>query len=799
MKTRSFFRTLSLIVISARRVLSCLLMTACLAGCFIPDEPGEPNSSSNNGSNPNSNTNPGTTPGNSPDDNPEGQEWNEVSGSEGTISYSGATLKYPEGTFSKGDKVGITPVQKGQIAGDMECSGFYKITLPSGGTAKEMNLLIDCENAGPDKTVVVNAPTWNRHTGEDVTMNTTVYSYYSEKNNTFRIVVPPVEVGGNQTIAFTVGVVKHASACLEDTKAAMSEAESVTQAEGTETKASSYQYAYTWAMDSFSWAHFLVYSTKYSEINEFLSKYIPDAHAKLESLGFVLPNQKIIYRVEQFPSDDDSWGYMQSDKLIKTWGYVRLNAKKLYEMANQTDPEVLKRNQNQIKQTLVHETSHVVHEFVYDPRSAPVITATGLMGDGWAMMSEAIGCWTEKTTGDMKIGENAPYLSDDFIREFIPNQRSYLNYRNTGYGMGLFIEFMSKNLGDKSIVKLYEYQRDGKAGDLVEAYNKLMKGSELENVLNDMDEYHDFLRSVITGGIDERAEFMQRVDRTTYKGNVLHLHGGVFKMGVLRHRVFFEKETVAENNGKSVKVTQTHPDMISYIYLREDTAQYKIVAVTSDNMPGYVSMEDIGKYGRTFYVATYILKSNSIDWNYDLNKKNGAQNQIDVELEQGASLGEFDILSLLGEFTTDQGSSGRVSLYANNKNGYGQFKSQKSGNNYSVEMNKEDDEGWEKCTFTIRFISPGQYEIVNLHWAMEFSSVWDSSTNPVTMQHVSATLDIDRMPQVNIVAKNAWWEANSQSNITYSYKNDIWGDRSYSKAAGVPVGDNCFRVQIVLK
>ena len=166
-------------------------------------------------------------------------------------------------------------------------------------------------------------------------------------------------------------------------------------------------------MDTFSHAAFLVYSQKYSYINNFLSTNIPAAHKVLEDLKFRLPSNTIIYKIEEFPKDDNAWGFMQSSKFITSWGYIRLNAKMLYEFANSAGTDSFTTMQGQIQQTLVHETSHAVHEFSYDPRTAPVRNAQGLLGDEWAMMSEAIGCWTEKFTGDRRISENTWMVGEE--------------------------------------------------------------------------------------------------------------------------------------------------------------------------------------------------------------------------------------------------------------------------------------------------------------------------------------------------------------------------------------------------
>ena len=67
-------------------------------------------------------------------DNPETPidpgDWQAVSVAGGTIEKGDIALTFPAGTFAKDEKVAITEVKKGDIAGEHEASQFYQVSMP---------------------------------------------------------------------------------------------------------------------------------------------------------------------------------------------------------------------------------------------------------------------------------------------------------------------------------------------------------------------------------------------------------------------------------------------------------------------------------------------------------------------------------------------------------------------------------------------------------------------------------------------------------------------------------------------
>ena len=246
--------------------------------------------------------------------------------------------------------------------------------------------------------VVARTPSWNRHKGKNEYMTAAILAMFNSDKGYMKVTLPEVDPCEEENPYFSIGIIQGYTE--EDTKAGepsgfayVSDPEDMPQ-----TKAASYNFRYTWAMDTFSHAAFLVYSQKYSYINNFLSTNIPAAHKVLEDLKFRLPSNTIIYKIEEFPKDDNAWGFMQSSKFITSWGYIRLNAKMLYEFANSAGTDSFTTMQGQIQQTLVHETSHAVHEFSYE-RCLYVL-----------LKSQAIRCTTEdrQANGQADIVADSP-------------------------------------------------------------------------------------------------------------------------------------------------------------------------------------------------------------------------------------------------------------------------------------------------------------------------------------------------------------------------------------------------------
>lgn len=511
-------------------------------------------------------------------------DWQSVGTGAGTIEMDGVSIEYPAGTFSSGDRVAVTPVSSGKVGGDSEASSFYQVVLPSGGTKQAMSFVVSCDGANEGMQMVAQNAGWNRHTGNLSPIISPLMAQYSTDEGYFKTTIPPIEANPDQSPFFTIGVLNGVP--VEDTKASSS-------------------YAVTWAMSTFPLGKWMIYSKKFSVINAYLDEYIPEAHAKLKELGFQFPSNTIVYKVEYFTENKEDWGFFDSSCITKSWGYVRLNVERLYELATASDPTALQKCQNDIRQTLVHETFHAVGDMVYDPRSAYTIANEGSKGDEWAMLSEAVGCWSEKVTGTRLVSENTPHFVDGFLQGFFPASKDQLLYRNNGYGMGFLIDHISNHVGNDKIVNLYKAQKNGEVKTIIDGLNLLVKDSDISNILNDEYDYADFLRNILTGKQDSRTD-MASLDsapvREEFNGSEnKRFQTTVRPFGCAVQTITLPKDKIKGMADKVLRIRQEGSQVVSYVYLRREQGQFELLGAITEGLFADVPMSSF-KAGVNGYV-----------------------------------------------------------------------------------------------------------------------------------------------------------------------------------------------------
>ena len=195
-----------------------------------------------------------------------------------------------------------------------------------------------------------------------------------------------------------------------------------------------------------------------------------------------------------------------------------------------------------------------------------------------------------------------------------------------------------------------------------------------------------------------------------------------------------------------------------------------------------------------FLGGIMVMNSNTL---YVEQVRGGYSNKTFVK--QGDIEPPIKYASLLCEFVTDQGSSQRISMYAYANGSSGpSLDIQQAGKDYKVTMTEADSEGEKRCSFWIRNLGGTYYQVQELKYDYETEYVWDSSTNPVTMENLTYTLAIDTLNPVQIVNGRAWWVADNNSKVEYQKKSLLFPEDNltYMKWEEQEIGNNCFRVEI---
>ena len=340
---------------------------------------------------------------------------------------------------------------------------------------------------------------------------------------------------------------------------------------------------------------------------DFKVLYIPLAFKSLSTLGFDLPASKISFEVRHLPKG--TWGQWDQGSFFKTWGVIYINRQEYIDLAT-TFPRPNDKV-GELRKTVVHELLHAVHSLSYDNRGAWTQADEGQWGDEWSMLSEALATWVEKTTSDGKISSNCVEQADVFLNSFWPLEKDKDTYQNHGYGMGLFIEWLSKKTSNTKIVKLLQYQKAGEKS-LADVYNRFLKE---ENVTFFTPEaYIQFLDYVVSGKLDSRVAMPILALKSVPLDNAKAFPGvdasDVYSYGATFRKVHMSKDFLedAEYENKYITMSQDREDMLTKVCLLPKSGLVTAGEVVHEK-PFSLSLKSIKESGNTNYYV-YSVRTN---------------------------------------------------------------------------------------------------------------------------------------------------------------------------------------------
>ena len=485
----------------------------------------------------------------------------------GKIEYGDITIDFLSGTFNSDVEVSIAEVSANDVAGGSACSKFYKIKLPTTGTKKSLKININSADNTGNIGMVAQSKGWSMHTG--ITGNYLFPLDFEKEADTFTGIIGPFDDAESEHPWFSVGLMKMT----------MAEVKSGTRA-GQE-DISRFKAFWPGRDDELA-----------KKAVELLNDYIPKELSMLKELGFELPftkpqddpllemQEKLKYFVVEY--DDPTWGDFIYPSYVTNNGYIRVkasNIEKLMKDLSNVD------NNNQLKQTLIHETLHAVDFFTYEPRSTYMTSFLGQYGDEWAtLLGEALGSWVEKFTGSMKVGENTYTYASNFMTEFFPRYKSKDIYTAAGYGMGLFIEYLSRKTDNKKIKTLLDYKRNGLswfssgkgAKTVREAFNLFLSENKLQ-FFNSVD-YWNFAYDVLKGNIDERVNYEFLSDLSLIKEKDEYVfYDDINNYGIVAHRLKLNKKLLNDNKDESIEIGQYEDNIQTKIFFVNDRGELELV------------------------------------------------------------------------------------------------------------------------------------------------------------------------------------------------------------------------------
>ncbi|MBR5905530.1 MAG: hypothetical protein IKZ51_03625 [Bacteroidales bacterium] len=484
-------------------------------------------------------------------------DWKEVPSYGGTIEKDDITIDFPSGTFGGDTKVAISDVKKGSVLGEFEISPFYQVTLDPKGTKNSFEIRILYSGNAQDVQAVAKMAGYDVHS--DKLLSEAIPVPFKVKDGYVSVTVPKVSESKDGNPFLTIGLAKNTG--RPSTKTANTEIGILN-----------------------------IYS---EDINDVIFDQATKALDLLASYKFNT-NFPYLQLVVSPILDSETLAAARVNPVCKDWGWIALNATELKAlMASKLEKTKLQ----DFQQTLVHESFHVIHNIFYDTRSGNDIMWEGSVGNEWTMLGEAIGTWTEKLTGNKKMGDNASKNAYLLLNEFMPINNTCEAYKDHGYGMSLFIDYLSKKTSDKKIVTLIESQLDG-AESLKDAFDIFLKRNGL--TFFDATSYMQFVKAILNGEIHEDVSQLKSQFGTGHNVNsvsALKIKENVYNFGTRINRININKTSVVPKlNDKEIKFTQDGEHILTYVYyINESTGKLvELGKFTKDN-PYSIAAESLLK------------------------------------------------------------------------------------------------------------------------------------------------------------------------------------------------------------
>ena len=483
-------------------------------------------------------------------------DWKSVPDGGGTVDYEELVLDFPSGAFMGDSKVNVSTVKQNPFTDYTTVSKVYQVVFPSAGTQKPVDFKIAYDGKPEEVIMMVQTPTYSRSA---LTLQESAFPIDCTVSDGFvHATIPATEDTGGHEAYFKVALISNITGQDDSTKA---EETPQTDFSGN-FKFYGIQYEPQFSYEFFD---------KLKALEEdFKVVYVPMAFKSLSNLGFELPATRIPFEVTFLPNG--TWGQWDQGSFFKTWGVIYINRKEFINLATAFPrPEA---TVGEVRKTVVHELLHAVHSLSYDNRDAWTQADQGQWGDEWAMLSEALATWSEKTTGDGKISNNCIEQADVFLNSFWPLEKDKDTYQNHGYGMGLFIEWLSQKTSNKKIVKLLQYQKAGEKS-VADAFNKFLQEEKLSFFTPE--DYIQFVDYVVNGKLDSRISMpllaLSSVSFDKAKAFPKVESSNVYSYGVTFRKVFVSKDILenASNEAKYITISQDREDMLTRVCLLPKT------------------------------------------------------------------------------------------------------------------------------------------------------------------------------------------------------------------------------------
>ena len=379
----------------------------------------------------------------------------------GTVETGDIVIQIPSGTFEGETAIYVDKVSEGSVRGEDELSPFYKVTMPV-STGKPIKVSIKCSDTDDDIIFIARTKAVSLYgdisTDADMPLD---FTYYNGKYTA------EIPCFNNDQVAGTLGDITFGLARSASAKTESLEAENEsTRAEGGKIKF------------KFDWGSY-AFALENTKLQELMESYLTEALGKIQKLGCKVDGDRTIPIIITPASKLglDEYGRFEMGFWSKKWSYILINDGFIGWQQNCT--------KENLRSTMIHELFHYF-QADYDPRFAwfkgGVVDTSG----EYLMLYESGGVWAEKFMN----GNDFSYIFvSDEKRAFsvMRGLTTVVNndYQNHGYGLSVFLEYMTKQKGDSAMLNLLEVWHKDNSYDALTVLKDWAKAIKVDVFSND--------------------------------------------------------------------------------------------------------------------------------------------------------------------------------------------------------------------------------------------------------------------------------------------------------------------------
>ncbi len=446
----------------------------------------------------------------------------------GTVEKGDIAITFPSGTFASETKVYVTEVAKGEIRGEDEVSTFYQVMMP---TVSHCPTTVSIKSdLSDDDIIMVAHGLASSLSGETNYVDFPLDATYKDGAYTAELPIFDNNEDATYLGTITFGLTRSASA-----KKAASRRSDQTRLKDNGT----FVFNFDWGSRETA--------RENMELQERIESCLNEAVRIINGLGIKVEGDRKVPIIIQKDKDHggytlnpDEYGRYEIGQWSRKHGYILIND----GFRSQEQPQ--KYNTETLRKTVIHELFHYF-QTDYDPRSDFWKGGyfVGDMNGEYLMLYESGGVWIEKlmcngtfSTSFILEPERAPAALRGLCNVVSGNNQAL------GYGQSVFVEYMTKQKGDKAVKTLLETWNKNSGSTALDIYKAWAKeiGVNLFNISVGMDNYNDFLKATATQqvvpnfgfsgiiGAERNNDDKKQVNKdgvSTYQGNV-YPYGGRF-------------------------------------------------------------------------------------------------------------------------------------------------------------------------------------------------------------------------------------------------------------------------------